>query len=115
MPMFRLLLCLVASCVPVAAQIMSGSISGTLRDTSGAALADARLTLTHIATGVPRSVVSDNSGDFLFNAVDGGDYNLRIEKAGFKVMQRTNLVLATGDRIALGNITIEVGAVSDTV
>src|SRR5207237_10357572 len=50
-----------------------------------------------------------------FNGVEGGEYSLRIEQQGFKALQRENIVLATGDRVALGNITLELGSVTETV
>lgn len=97
------------------AQIMSGSIAGTITDSTGAIVADALLTLTHTSTGVSRRGGSDATGNFLFNGDDGGEYNLRIEKAGFKALERKAINLPTGDRMALGNIALDVGAVSETI
>jgi hypothetical protein len=110
-----LILILISLALPATAQIMSGSIAGAIKDTSGAAVPGAYLTLTHTTTGVARTFTSDSAGDFLFNAVDGGEYSLHIEKPGFKTMQRSGIVLSTGDRIALGNITLELGSQTETI
>lgn len=101
---------------PIAnAQIMSGSIGGTVTDSTGAMVAEATLTLTHISTGVARKGVSDATGNFLFNGVEGGEFNLRIEKTGFKALERRSINLSTGDRLSLGNVMLDVGAVNETV
>src|SRR5436305_7621673 len=113
--MLKIILTLIALALPVQAQIMSGSIAGTIMDSSGATIAGASLTLLHTSTGATRRVSSDASGNFLFNAVDGGEYNLRVEKEGFKAMLREHIVVATGDRIALGNVALDLGSVTETV
>src|SRR4029450_9863335 len=106
---------LLSLALPVEAQIMSGSVAGTIVDSSGATISGANLTLVHTSTGVPRHLTSDAAGNFLFNAVDGGEYTLRIEKEGFKGHQRKGIVVATGDRVALGSIALDLGAVTETV
>jgi hypothetical protein len=113
--MLKILLTLLSLAVPAMGQIMSGSVAGTVVDSSGATIPGASLTLVHTATAVARRAASDPAGNFLFNAVDGGEYSLRIEKEGFKTLQREGIVLATGDRIALGNIALDLGAVTETV
>src|SRR5438045_7786821 len=113
--MLKIILALMLLAVAAEAQIMSGSVAGTVMDSSGATIAGASLTLVHTATGATRRAVSEASGNFLFNAVDGGEFTLRVEKEGFKAMRREGIVLATGDRIALGAIALDLGSVSETV
>src|SRR5215472_9036780 len=113
--MLKIVLTLLSLAAPAMAQIMSGMVAGTVVDSTGATIPGASLTLVHTATAAARHASSDAAGNFLFNAVDGGDYSLRIEKEGFKTMQREGIVLATGDRIALGNIALALGAVTDTI
>src|SRR5262245_55427056 len=114
--MQKLLLTLaIAVALPANAQIMSGSLSGVVTDSTSATVAGASLTLIHSATGAVRHITSDATGSFLFNAVDGGEYSLRIEKEGFKTLERKGIVMATGDRIALGNVALDLGAVTETV
>ena len=51
----------------------------------------------------------------LFPQLSPGTYTLTIESKGFKRTERTNLELVANDKLALGTITLEVGAVTDTV
>jgi hypothetical protein len=82
---------------------------------AGAVVGEAALTLTQNSTGVARRGTSDAVGNFLFNGIDGGEYTLRIEKSGFKAQVRKGIILSTGDRISLGHIPLDLGAVSETV
>ncbi len=109
------LLALFAFAPAANAQIMSGSIAGTITDSTGAVVGEAALALTQTSTGVARRATSDAAGKFLFNGIDGGQYTLRIEKAGFKAQDRKGIILSTGDRISLGQIPLDLGAVSETV
>jgi hypothetical protein len=112
---FFSLLVLSAQQFQMHAQIMSGSIAGIVVDSSGSIVGEATLTLLHVSTGVSRRLATDATGNFLFNGVDGGEYTLRIEKPGFKAMERKAINLPTGDRISLGHIALDLGAVSETV
>ena len=78
---------------------MSGSVAGIIMDSSGATIAGASLTLVHTSTGATRGVTSDVSGNFLFNAVDGGEYSLRIR---LPMLVREKLrIRSTGDELVL--------------
>lgn len=111
--------CLLAAALwfrsPVFAQTTTGSISGTVLDPTGLAVAGANVTLTVTATGVQRKQVTSMSGDFVFNAVEPGVYQLAVESAGFKQVQRTNINLTANERLSLGNIALEVGSVTESV
>jgi hypothetical protein len=54
----------------------SASITGTVTDSSGAAVANAQVTLSSPERGINRSSQTDESGDYLFGAVPGGSYDL---------------------------------------
>ncbi len=68
------------------AQQLTGSIEGTLRDTSGSVLPGVSLELTNVATGLTQSQVSSSAGDYGFNSVKPGSYNLRASLQGFKTV-----------------------------
>ena len=67
----------------LSAQTFRGAISGTVEDPSGAVLADAKVTSTHIATGVARSALTSASGDFSFPDLPVGAYLILASKTGF--------------------------------
>lgn len=71
--------------VPVLAQTSRGSVVGIVTDSSGAVVSVAKVELTHTATGVARSTVTNEAGIYRFEAVDLGTYSLTVTKPGFKV------------------------------
>lgn len=110
------LLCLIAF-VPSAlfAQSSStGTVNGTVTDPSGAAIAAATVTLTDRSTNVPRVVSTNENGRFLFVDVPAGNYDLSINKPGFRVSKLSNQVVNV-NTAATVNVTLEVGSVSESV
>src|SRR5690348_5531327 len=75
--------------IPAYAQVFSGSVSGTITDSSGAAVPGADLTLTQASTRLVVKTSSDANGLFVFPTVDAGDYNLTIAKDGFSNLEKT--------------------------
>jgi hypothetical protein len=100
---------------PAGAQIFTGSISGTVVDTSGGSVPEAGLTLNQARTGLSLKTATDAGGRFVFPSLEPGEYTLTIEKAGFKTVAQTSIVLQTGERLALGAIALTLGAVTETV
>jgi hypothetical protein len=101
--------------VPVYSQIITGSISGTVEDPGGAATPDASVTLVHVSTGLARSAHSNASGDFVFTGLEAGEYRLEVSKTGFKQTRKTDIVLPSGARLAVGAIILELGQLTETV
>ena len=60
----------------LSAQIQEGSLTGTTKDSSGAAVRGVSVTLTNDATGVSQHAVSSSTGTYVFSAVDAGTYGL---------------------------------------
>lgn len=94
---------------------MTGSIGGTVADPSGAAVSDVAVTLTQTSTGLVRRSSTDVSGNFLFGGLDGGEYTLAAAKSGFKKTEQKGIMLTTGDRLSIGRLVLELGAVAETV
>jgi hypothetical protein len=94
---------------------VTGSITGTVVDPSGQVVAGARITLTNEATRDVRRTASSEIGVFSFVAVPPGAYSLKVEQSGFKAAERTGLVLTANERLAVGDIALQLGAVSETV
>src|SRR5208337_4118942 len=87
----------------------TGSIRGTVSDPSGAAIANAAVTVTDNGTGLSRDTVSNESGIFVYPDLPIGTYTLKIYAAGFKTENRPGLTLLTGQVIDLP-IAMTVGA-----
>ena len=96
------------------AQSSTATLNGTLNDSSGAAVAGASVTLTSVATGQARAVVSNEEGFYSFPLVKPDTYRLRVERTGFSSLQQDGLILQVGDTVVL-NLTLKVGYLDDTV
>jgi hypothetical protein len=99
----------------IVAQSITGSIVGTVRDSSGLAVAGAQVTITDTATGAARSAATNDHGDFVFSSVTPGSYDVAVKAAGFKLAERKNLVLPASETRSLGDIALEVGDTSQSV
>ena len=61
------------------------------------------------------TVLTDGEGRFVFPQVPPGTYKLSVEATGFKKLERTGILLVANDKLALGDIVVQVGATSETV
>src|SRR5689334_6434837 len=109
--LFAALACGLAS----AQMTTTGSVTGTVIDASGHAIAGAKVTLISDRTSESRTATTNEAGDFNMIAVQPDTYNLRIEQKGFKVHEKRGFVVAANDRVALADITLQVGEVTETV
>jgi Carboxypeptidase regulatory-like domain len=103
------------TCVDATAQTITGTISGTVVDKSGAVVPAVAVTLVNEGTGAVRTTESNDTGAFVFNSVPVGTYTVKLEKTGFKRFERTKLELTSTQRLALGELELALGEVSDTV
>lgn len=101
--------------LPATAQISTGSIVGSVKDPSGLAVASAAIDLRQVATGRARRAASEGNGDFVFSGLEPGEYLLSITAPGFKKLERSEIKLATGERLNVGSAALELGGVSETV
>ncbi|MFB3828599.1 MAG: carboxypeptidase regulatory-like domain-containing protein [Bryobacteraceae bacterium] len=101
--------------IPGWSQIVTGSIAGSVEDPSGLSVPNAEVTLTQSATARARTMQTNEGGDFLFSGLDAGNYTLTISGSGFKKYERRDIILATGERLPLEPIRLEVGALTETV
>ncbi len=91
-----------------------GSLSGTIKDPSGALVPGVRLTLTNTALKTEFKAISDTHGAYSFPTLSVGHYDLRIEAAGFKTQERKNLAV-DADAALRVDALLEVGQRSETV
>jgi hypothetical protein len=99
---------------PVAAQAVTGTILGTVTDSTGAVVSGAKVTLTHTETGLVRTVVSDALGEYVAPSLPTGTYTIAAESAGFRAVALSNVELGVDQRVRM-DVKLEVGAVSETV
>jgi hypothetical protein len=93
---------------------VGGSISGTVRDQSGAAIGGASVTLVNSNTGVRQSASTDGKGTYTFPVLPVGNYFLEVSQSGFKPYRRTGIVLDTNSALLL-DVALQVGARTDAV
>jgi hypothetical protein len=99
---------------PAAAQFETAAVVGTVRDSTGASVADAKVTLTGLETGVSQTRVSDAAGAFEFFNVRIGTYAVTAEKAGFSIALVDGVQVSVGERRRV-DVTMAVGALTETV
>jgi len=116
---FRLSAALVATlCLCTArlsAQTVTGSMTGTVMDPDGGVIPGVSLKLISESTGLVRETVSNDRGDFFFEAVPPDTYMLTVELAGFKKYEQKNVHLEPSDRLSVGQIRLQLGATSEQV
>src|SRR3954468_5851028 len=101
---------------PVAlAQSTRGSIAGTVRDAQGAAVPGATVELTSPRRNDTQVATANESGDFVFLNLLPDTYNLKVSMDSFKTVEQANVIVNAADRLSLGVITLELGAVTETV
>jgi len=96
------------------AQLPTATISGTVRDSSGAVIPGVSLTATNSETGMTRTATSGSTGTYRFAALPVATYTVRAEQSGFQAQVRTGLRVTVGEEAVI-NFTLEVGAVTETV
>ncbi len=99
---------------PVEAQVLYGSIVGTVEDPSGAVVPGANISLTNVATGVVRELQADAQGRYSVVNLPAGTYNLMVTAPGFRTSTSTGIVV-TINTVTRINPRLEVGQVSEQV
>ena len=99
----------------LSAQILTGSIGGTVVDASGAAIPDVKVTAASPALiDGTRTLNSDPNGNYKFLELPPGTYTVRFEKQGFKALAQENIVINTGVQVTLSP-KLDVGDVTQAV
>ena len=109
------MLALACAAAPVWAQQSTGTITGAVRDSTGASIAGVSLRLISTATGAKRAGVSDEAGNFVFSGMSPGEYRLTAQTAGFKTMERAGVILTASERLSVGTLTLEIGSLEERV
>jgi hypothetical protein len=105
---------LLMASLPLRAQSTYGTISGSVTDSSGAAIADAQVTLTNLGTSEKRNQSTGSDGLYTFVNLFAGKYKVDAEKAGFKRTTRTDIVVEVQQTSRI-DLTMQVGEVTQSV
>jgi len=109
-----LLFVFAAACGWVYGQAVTGSLLGTVTDSSGGAVANAKVTITEMRTGISRNTETNASGNFAFPTLEPGTYRVSVERMGFRtaVKQGVDLLVNTTIR---ADLVLQPGAVTETI
>jgi Carboxypeptidase regulatory-like domain len=85
----------------MSAQVDTGSISGTIKDTSGGTIAGAKVTLINEGTGVSITTTTSSSGEYSFSPVKIGHYSVSVEFSGFRKVQQNNVTVDVQQKVVI--------------
>src|SRR5262245_18559421 len=111
-----LVLVLLAAPLGASAQAVTAVITGSVIDATGGILPIASVRLTNLDTNDPRDPLRvDEYGTFVVQGVFPCRYSLRVEADGFKPMERREINASPGSRVAVGQLRLEVGNVTESM
>jgi hypothetical protein len=93
----------------------TSSISGTVKDETGALIPKAKVVLVNQSSGGKRSLEANAEGFFYFAAVPPGTYRVEVSYKGFESWKVTDVTVHPGDNLTIPKINLLVGAVEDSV
>src|SRR5947209_4716955 len=91
-----------------------GTVTGTVIDPQGAAVPNAKVTITNESTSVSIDTVSTETGSYARPALQPGTYTVTVEAPGFQKAAQKGITVTPGDSVSV-NITLQVGNASQTV
>jgi Carboxypeptidase regulatory-like domain/TonB-dependent Receptor Plug Domain len=106
-----LLACMIAS---FNAQETTGTITGLIKDLTGAVIPDVEVRIRNAATGLERRVTTGSEGDYTATQLPIGRYEVVVERAGFKKFTAKGIALSVNDRLRL-DVVLELGEVTEVV
>jgi len=93
---------------------VTASISGTVKDTTGAAVVGAKVTATNTETSIASSQPTNGQGFYSFQSLPLGHYDIEVQQTGFKLYRQTGLVLDVNAALVV-DVTLQVGQVTEKV
>ena len=112
-PLSMLLLSL-AITLSAHAQTATAELSGNVTDSTGAVIANAKVTAANAETGSSREVSTNQGGYYSFTLLQPGNYDLSVEAPGFRKTVQNNLELRVNQRAEV-NLQLQLGQVTDTI
>jgi hypothetical protein len=99
---------------PATAQVLYGTVVGTVTDPTGAAIPKASVTVVNTATGLSRQVTTDETGYFSVPNLLQGTYDITVSASGFKPFTRRGVSVLT-NTVTRVDATLEVGAITESI
>jgi trimeric autotransporter adhesin len=99
---------------PLTAQTIYGGLRGLITDSSGAAMSNAKVSLTNEGTADVRSAMTSTTGEYAFTQVTPGKYKISVEFSGFKKYERAGVGIETQQQLTV-DVKMEVGNVNESV
>ncbi|HYK90550.1 MAG TPA: TonB-dependent receptor [Acidobacteriota bacterium] len=96
-------------------QNVSATLSGTVKDPAGAVIPNAQVTLTNQATNSAEKSATNVAGIFVFPSLLPGTYSLTVSTTGFRTLTMKDITVVINERRSLGDLTLEVGEIQQTV
>ncbi len=96
------------------AQVAGGTLSGTITDPTGRAVAQAQIVIKNLATGVERTITTNADGFYTAVNLLPGDYQVTISATGFNTEVKSGITMNVGGQQSF-DLTLHVGTVSHTV
>src|SRR3984893_4661600 len=104
----------VAVHIDVQAQVAGGAITGTVVDSSGRVMPNVGVSITNLATGINRTVTTNEDGIYIAPNLLPASYELTFTAAGFRTDVRSGIELTVGATVSL-NMTMQVGGSKEIV
>jgi hypothetical protein len=114
LPLLTILFLFFALAPNASAQKDTGSILGTVRDSTGAVVPDAKVTVTNVDEGIPFTTSTNSSGEYVATPLKIGRYTVTIERQGFNKVTIGPVELQVQQRLAV-DATLVVGSVTQVV
>src|SRR5215813_10086888 len=108
-----IVLCLIF-CANASAQTVNSTVTGVVRDTAGAVIPGAKVTLTDAATKLSVNTTTNSEGFYLFNDVRSGYYTVAAEAAGFKKSEVRDVKVDVSAPATV-NVNLETGQIAEVV
>src|SRR2546430_12252635 len=101
---------------PALAQITTGTVSGTVKDPQGGVIPGATVVLISETRGTKSApAVTNETGIYVFPNVTPDTYTVEVTLESFKAVRRTGVAVSGGDRVGVQPLTLEPGALAETV
>src|SRR5258708_263882 len=111
-PTIQLVVYVLFCAMAVRSQTATGSILGTVTDSSGAAVASAKVVVTNASTNAKIEVITNAEGDFTAPLLPPGSYSIAVAAAGFRGLEQTGIRVQVQQQARI-DVVLQVGALNE--